>query len=390
MAKNKRNRDWIQDYFFLFIPKPFEDELLSSWLSRMAIEHKRTLPLFFSLFIRHDGSSSTRTDIDFQYNEKLFNALSQKSKLSFNQIYKMSLRSEEGHLFTCNNCIYPPKQIRKLIDKRTHFGLMYCPKCLAEDKVPYFRKKWRYTFYNVCTKHNVFLTDRCWVCYEKISFSKIKHMKSLAICSKCENDLSDTFTIEISTNYKYGLKAVKWFTKGLKRGYFIINKKKVKSLFVFEAYTKLVYLLDRKEKLILNKFPLYEEYKNLCEKLKKYSSKKTSAIYKDFFLTAMVYYLFQNFPKNFKYFIKLNHLTHRDFVHGFDYSFWYKNFIDELIPMKDKVGREISYSEILGAIRFLQLQGKIINQLNVAKVIDCHPTTHKGFNQGYKALLLKN
>ena len=50
-------------------------------------------------------------------------------------IFKMSLRSEEGYLFSCNNCLYPPLQIRKLTDKRTHNGLMYCPKCLAEDKM---------------------------------------------------------------------------------------------------------------------------------------------------------------------------------------------------------------------------------------------------------------
>lgn len=379
MAKQKRNRDWIQDYFFLFISKPFKDELLTSWLTRMSIEHNRTLPQFISLFIRHEGSSITRTDLDFQYNDKLFKTLSQKSNLSFNQIYQMSLRSEEGHLFTCNDCIYSPRQIRKLIDKRTHHGLMYCPKCLSEDEIPFFRKKWRYTFYNACPKHKVFLTDRCWACYERINFSKIKHMKNLAICNKCENDLTQTFTSKIPSHFEYGLKAIKWFEKGLKRGYFIINKQKVKSLFVFEAYTRLVHLLDRRDSLVLEKFPMLEDYKNLCKKLNHYFSKKSSQIYKDFFLTAMVYHLFQNYPKNLIYFIKNNHLTHRDFVHSFDSSYWYKNIMEEIVPIENKIGREISKTEVLGAIKYLRNRSKVINQLNVAKVLGCHYTIHKKY-----------
>ena len=386
MAKQKRNRGWIQEYFFLFIPKPLGEELLTSWFTRMAIEHNRTLPQFISLFIRHEGSSITRTDLDFQYNDKLFKTLSQKSNLSFNQIYKMSLRSEEGHLFTCNDCIYPPKQIRKLIDKRTHYGLMYCPKCLSEDKMPFFRKKWRYTFYNACPKHKVFLTDRCWVCYERINFSKIKHMRNLAICNKCENDLTQTLISKMPSHFEYGLKAIKWLERGLSRGYFIINKQKVKSLFVFDSYTRLVYLLDRKEGLVLRNFPMIEDYKNLCKKLNHYYSKKSSQIYKDFFLTAMVYHLFQNYPKNFIFFIKNNHLTHRDFVHTFNYSYWYKERVNELIPVENKIGRVVTKNEVLRVIKFLKKQGVIVNQKKVANIVGCHFTVHKKFVEIYKEL----
>ena len=46
MVTQKRNRDWVQDYFFLFVPKIQDEELLSSWLTRMAIEHQRNLATF--------------------------------------------------------------------------------------------------------------------------------------------------------------------------------------------------------------------------------------------------------------------------------------------------------------------------------------------------------
>lgn len=385
MAK-KRDTSWIQNYFFLIVPQPFKDELLSSWLTRVAIEHKRKLSIFLSLYVKKEGNSISRTDIDFLYDENLFEALVNKSNLTKKDILKMSLRSEEGYLYSCNeNNLYPPNQIRKLVDKRNHYGLMYCPKCLAEDTIPYFRKKWRYQFYNVCTKHEIFLTDRCWVCYERINFSKIIHNKNLAICSKCEKDLKTSVCKNIEDYHRYGLEATKWFEKGLDNGYFTINNQKVHSIFIFDSFKRFVYLLDREEGLILNEFPLVNEYKNLCKKLENYNSKKASMIYKDFFLTGMVYFLFQNFPNNLQKFAKENHITYRDFFHSLkDTSFWFKNLIYNLIPIENKIGREIVKSEVLGAIKYLESINKRVNIINVAEVVGCHPSIHKGFNKIYK------
>ncbi|TLS73390.1 TniQ family protein [Aliarcobacter thereius] len=384
----KRDNSWIQDYFFLIVPQPFEDELLSSWLTRVAIEHKRKLSIFLSLYVKKEGNSIARNDLDFLYDEKLFEALVNKSNLTKKDIFKMSLRSEEGYLYSCSdNNLYPPNQIRKLVDKRNHYGLMYCPQCLAEDKIPYFRKKWRYQFYNVCTKHEIFLTDRCWVCYERVNFSKIVHNKNLAICSKCEKDLRTSVCKNIEDYHKYGLEATKWFEEGLDNGYFTINNQNVPSIFIFDSFKRFVYLLDIKEGLILNEFPLVNEYKNLCKKLENYNSKKASMIYKDFFLTAMVYFLFQNFPNNLQKFAKDNDITYRDFFHSLkDTSFWYKDLIFVLVPMENKKGREIVESEVIGAIKYLESIGERINVINVAEIVGCHPSIHKGFNKIYKSL----
>ena len=108
-------------------------------------------------------------------------------------------------------------------------------------------------------------------------------------------------------------------------------------------------------------------------------------IYKDFFLTAMIYFLFQNFPVNFQKFAKENHITYRDFLHGFkDASFWYKNLIFDLIPIENKRGREIVESEVIGAIKYLESIGERVNVINVAEIVGCHPSIHKGFRRIYK------
>ncbi|MFW2441777.1 TniQ family protein [Aliarcobacter butzleri] len=385
MAKKKRNNAWVQDYFFLIVPQPLEDELLSSWLTRVALEHKKQLPIFLTLFVKKEGNQVSRRDLDFIFDEKFLENLASKSNLKKEDIFQMSLRSEEGYLFSCNDCLYPPLQIRKLTDKRTHNGLMYCPKCLAEDKIPYFRKKWRYQFYNACPKHKVFLTDRCWRCYEKVDFSKIKHNKEICICNKCEKDFRENLVININSNFEYGLKAITWFENGLNNGYFNINDKKINSLFLFESFTVLRNLVDRKNDLNLEDFPLIEEYKTICKKLEKYNSKKALSIQKEFLLTSLVFYLFEEFPNNFKKFIDENKLTHRDFFHGFrNISFWYKRMIDNLIQIENKIGREISESEVIGAIKYLENMGERVNIISVAKVVGCHPSIHKGFRKIYK------
>lgn len=391
MAKKKRNRSsWVQDYFFLIVPQPLEDELLSSWLTRVAIEHRRQLPIFLTLFVKKEGNQVSRRDLDFIFDEKFLENLASKSNLKKENIFKMSLRSEEGYLFSCNDCLYPPLQIRKLADKRTHNGLMYCPKCLAEDKIPYFRKKWRYQFYNACPKHKVFLTDRCWRCYEKINFAKIKHFKEICICHKCEKDFRENLVIKINSNFEYGLKAINWFEKGLNDGYFIIDDEKINSLFVFESFTVLRSIVDRKNELNLEYFPLIEEYKTICKKLEKYNSKKALSIQKEFLLTSLVFYLFEEFPNNLLNFVSKNKLTHRDFLHGFkDIPFWYRKKIDNYIPMENKIGREINESEVLGAIRYLRSIGERVNIINVAEIVGCHPSIHKGFVRIYKKLNIK-
>lgn len=383
-----RHKGWVEGYDFLIIPQPQQDELLSSWLTRTAFAHGYPLTTFISMFLKHDGSALSRIDIDFKEDPILLQILAKKSRLSIEQIAYMSLRSEEGNLFESDRGLYPPKQIRKLKDKRTHYGLLFCPKCLSENTHPYWRKHWRYTFYNACLKHGLFLTDRCGKCYERIRFSKMKLSDKAIYCSNCYRDLRQTVTPHVPTTNTYGVEAIDWFMNGLKNGYFDIASSQIRSLFVFEAYTILSWLLDRRSDLVLDGFPMIEDYKNLCRNEEHYHSRKAAPIYRNFYLTAMVYFLFQNYPDRIQTFAHNNNLTHRDFIHGFKrVPFWYQCMIDKLVPMQNKVGRDISESEVIGAIRYLQSIGEKTTQERIAIVINCHSTTHHGFVNTYKKVI---
>ncbi|MCG3663402.1 TniQ family protein [Aliarcobacter butzleri] len=353
----------------------------------MAHIHYKYPTTFFSLYLNDNRKSSyTRRDIDFYNDQNFFDYLLEKSILTKNELLNMSLRGQEGYLFV-NQSLYPPHQIRRLVDKRTHYGLMYCPKCLKEDKTPYWRKKWRYFFYTACPKHKIFLTDRCWHCYKPIKLLRIKLNNKINYCSNCGADLSLTETYQDVLPNEYGLEAIKWFEEGLQKGYFEINDQKIWSAMFFHIFCKLSSVLDRKENLKLTNFSMLNNYHEICKKLKIYNSKKSSTIYKSFYLNSMIYHLFQNFPNNFQDFIVLNKLTYREFTHGLNYMpFWYENLISELVPKQNKIGREISQSEVLGAIKYLEHIDERVNLINVAQIVGCHATIHKGFNKIYKSL----
>lgn len=79
---------------------------------------------------------------------------------------------------------------------RTKCGLQFCPRCLAEDEEPYFRRRWRLAFMVVCEKHHVLLQDRCPGCRAAVNFhhSELGSFKrfaagSLTICNLCGLDL---------------------------------------------------------------------------------------------------------------------------------------------------------------------------------------------------------
>lgn len=52
--------------------------------------------------------------------------------------------------------------------RRDYPILAYCPRCLASDNQPYFRRRWRLAPFVVCLAHRTMLLDRCWNCSSRI------------------------------------------------------------------------------------------------------------------------------------------------------------------------------------------------------------------------------
>ena len=178
---------------FLIVPTPQEDELLSSWLVRIALAHD-TLPWsFYNMHFPEYKNVIFSRDVDVWAPKEFLEKLALKCNKPYPQIYKLTLRSDIGKLFPSFNpsgantyFTYLKKRGRS----NKLYGQKYCPSCLKEDLIPYFRKQWRYKISTNCIHHQIKLLDRCPSCYTPISFYKFKkNGMGFIFCWNCNYDL---------------------------------------------------------------------------------------------------------------------------------------------------------------------------------------------------------
>lgn len=71
-------------------------------------------------------------------------------------------------------------------------GLQYCPRCLAEDRTPYYRLQWRFSWHTVCPKHGCGLLDRCPHCSAVLEPHRlVLGTPHIGVCFTCGGVLAD-------------------------------------------------------------------------------------------------------------------------------------------------------------------------------------------------------
>lgn len=186
--------------------KPLPDELLSSWLVRLAHSHGLKVQTFCNLLFGNTRQLWNR-DIDRLAPDWLLQALSDRTGTPIEQVFQSTLRSYEGWLYPKIRTSSTLQWITvlKLIHRTFEgYGIQYCPQCLTEDAEPYFRKCWRVAFNTICVKHNCMLHDRCQNCGVGVAFhrvdignEKIADITSIAICHHCGFNLQKSIPKEI-------------------------------------------------------------------------------------------------------------------------------------------------------------------------------------------------
>lgn len=146
--------------------KPQPDELFSSWLIRLAHAHGYKV----ETMCRHlfgQGHALWSRDIDKCVSDDVLTKMAAVSGATLEKIRVTTLLALEGYLTEkivihgANKWIVPLGIVHR---RRKIPGLMYCPVCLQEDHIPYYRRRWRLAFVTVCTKHAIQLLDRCGAC----------------------------------------------------------------------------------------------------------------------------------------------------------------------------------------------------------------------------------
>ncbi|PJG65500.1 TniQ family protein [Acinetobacter seifertii] len=187
------------DKFLPIHPKPCSDELLSSWMLRLAHANSIKAHTLYSSYFGHDKQIWNR-DIDVLAPEWLIHGLMELSGATFQEVYATTLKKYEGYVYdhiivrTNTHLLLSQGIYHRL--RRLH-GLQYCPSCLAENHIPYFRSVWRLAFYTVCPLHNCLLRDSCPNCDAPIiifrgdiGYKNEVTRHSVRLCHQCLTDLT--------------------------------------------------------------------------------------------------------------------------------------------------------------------------------------------------------
>lgn len=164
---------------------------------RLAYAHDLKLRTFARLLFPDQGEVWYR-DVDRMAPDWLLERIAANTGLSVAKVMATTLRYYEGRLFrSYREASVLPWILPLMVSewKRKGFGLQFCPACLAEDEVPYFRKRWRVAYYTWCPKHRAMLYDRCPKCGAAIAFHRrdlnldsIDSVGSITQCWQCDFD----------------------------------------------------------------------------------------------------------------------------------------------------------------------------------------------------------
>lgn len=171
---------------------PFKDEVLSSWLSRIAVAHY-TRPHIFAMQYCGMTRSLSGQDIDMHPPEMLIRQILERTPLSATEVEKMLLRSYESSFsekaFDSTFDIGILK-IEKLHKKGYRHGQLFCPDCIVKEP-KYLRKHWRLSTSIVCLSCFRQLQDCCQYCMAPLHFYQSgNHVPNLEIPSLGKNGLS--------------------------------------------------------------------------------------------------------------------------------------------------------------------------------------------------------
>ena len=192
--------------------KPYPDELLSSWLTRLAYQHGMGLR---ELCLHIWPAYNIRTDIDRCISEEQIEQSALATTSSVEEVRATTLHCYENKLYNPEMgtksflCWIKPGNRKHHNDPSSYYstGLMFCPKCLRNDgDKPYFRKHWRLATSTVCCSCGCRLMEGCPHCGYGNSFLNLPvgkyTLNTLAqfmlCCHTCGRDITSAKSVPAS------------------------------------------------------------------------------------------------------------------------------------------------------------------------------------------------
>ncbi|MCZ8354638.1 MAG: TniQ family protein [Chryseotalea sp.] len=180
-----------------FATKPLHNEILSSWLVRIAKNHFLEPKKFTAVFFK--DKYFWTLDIDKSISEIYLNKLAESTTVDNNLVSTLTLRSFIPFLsiqFSVDQTRSWFNRIQRTKGRISSNSYLYCPNCLKTDEIPYMRKEWRIYLFTTCIHCKCLLEDSCPHCKSPIqhfnhnSNQLDKTFDYIRFCAVCKNDLT--------------------------------------------------------------------------------------------------------------------------------------------------------------------------------------------------------
>lgn len=137
---------------------PYEDELFSSWVSRLAVQNGIEPRALVDALCR--GCSTWQVDLDVRPPNELVAKLSGLTGINLPGIFSTVLLDRCGVSSAVRPGMLQYIGSSQLTRKRRLPTLQFCPTCISGENA-YFKKEWRFPFVVLCESHKTLLRDRC-------------------------------------------------------------------------------------------------------------------------------------------------------------------------------------------------------------------------------------
>lgn len=163
---------------------PARDELLSSWLHRLALAHGLSPRHFGDCLGFGAGAWSARLDLEAP--ASLLNLLHRQTGVCRDRIEAMTISARDWRPL-----LLPLRHSVGLAQggQMCATWLQFCPECLADDEAPYFRRGWRRASVMTCRRHGRRLLDRCPACRQGLAPFNQRVLAPQRLCAVCGFDL---------------------------------------------------------------------------------------------------------------------------------------------------------------------------------------------------------
>lgn len=372
---------------FLLHPRPLPDELLSSWLVRVAHEHNTEPATFVNLYLPRWRDILWTRDIDVSADRDLLEALGHKSGFDYDTLFNLTLRSYEGYLaenLTTKTRNFFIQAVGNQSRVKIKHGLRYCPLCLKEDEIPYFRKRWRVSFSTACIVHRCFLLDLCQTCGSAVNIHRNNYDSFSPNCHRCGfffRNAEPEYIYEKS----YGFTAVKRLYDILDSGVFRFGDRYTYSFLFFAVLHQLLRIVscwkldmaffDHEAEVKKMSFPVNRERCNYIEDV---------PLKEQYLLFSGAMKVFEDFPVRYIEFCKLNSLGKTELTRDMKYiPFWYS----KVVELFNHESRYVDIEEVKSVIDYLKRNGRNVNLAEVRKLTGACMEYRK--REDIKAILTK-